>query len=251
MNTLRLARELALLTLSQSAVPGIDSSALDLLLSRAASRLAEEAREHLASASAILTRTHDLLARLGDEWGPELLDEIVRAAVRQGEQLDPVALERTALTFFTRAESEGLIEELRAGAAVTLLPEALAGVAELQDAADLLAAALDWPAIAHMAGSQEIRRFALELVEGYTAHRAEVDKALDQAAANWSLDRMASMDRDVLRLALAELRYRPATPVEVAINEAVELAKKYGSDDSSKFVNGVLGSFAEEASRLR
>ncbi|MNF13167.1 hypothetical protein D3C80_2149120 [compost metagenome] len=62
---------------------------------------------------------------------------------------------------------------------------------------------------------------------------------------------MASLDRDVLRLAVAELKYDPSVPVEVAINEAVELAKKYGTDESGRFVNGVLSAIAPEAAELR
>jgi N utilization substance protein B len=62
---------------------------------------------------------------------------------------------------------------------------------------------------------------------------------------------MASLDRDVLRLAVGELLWASDTPVEVVINEAVELAKKYGTQDSGRFVNGVLARFAPEAARLR
>lgn len=250
MNTLRVARELALLTLSQTTPP---ITSLGDFLGRAAARLAEEAREHLTSASALLARTHDLFARLDQEFGPELLQEIVRASVRLGsvEQLNEVALEKVAQTFWRRAQEDGVLAELQAGTAELLVPEALRGIEELQEAADLLASALDWPAIAAMAGSEEVQRFALKLVEQYVAHHGEVDRALDDAAANWSIERMASMDRDVLRLAIAELQHAPEVPVEVVINEAVELAKKYGTDDSGKFVNGVLSAFAADAAKIR
>jgi N utilization substance protein B len=89
------------------------------------------------------------------------------------------------------------------------------------------------------------------MVARYQEHSREVDQALDAAAEHWSLERMAVLDREILRLALAELWYDPSVPVEVSINEAVELAKNYGTEDSSRFVNGVLSRFAVDAARIR
>ena len=68
----------------------------------------------------------------------------------------------------------------------------------------------------------------------------EVDEALAQAAENWELGRLAATDRSVLRAAAAELLGRPGTPVRVVLDEAIEIAKRYGSEESGRFVNGVL-----------
>jgi transcription antitermination protein NusB len=81
--------------------------------------------------------------------------------------------------------------------------------------------------------------FARELVGGVRRNRAEIDAAIEQTAANWSLKRMAVTDRNVLRLAVYELRHTE-TPPRVAVDEAVELAKRFGSAQSSQFVNGIL-----------
>jgi N utilization substance protein B len=81
--------------------------------------------------------------------------------------------------------------------------------------------------------------FARELVAGVRQHRAEIDAQLTQIAANWSLQRMAATDRSILRLAAYELRHTE-TPPRVSIDEAVELAKRFGSAQSSLFVNGIL-----------
>ncbi|MBI3312173.1 MAG: transcription antitermination factor NusB [Candidatus Omnitrophica bacterium] len=78
------------------------------------------------------------------------------------------------------------------------------------------------------------------LVRGTAEKRSEIDALLSKHALNWSLDRMAMVDRNILRLAAFELLFHNDTPPKVVINEAVELAKRFGSFDSSKFVNGVL-----------
>jgi N utilization substance protein B len=82
------------------------------------------------------------------------------------------------------------------------------------------------------------------LVEGVEDHRAELDALIEGHARNWSLDRMPAIDRNVLRLALYELKDRPDVPVPVVIDEAVELAKRFSTDDSGRFVNGMLSAIA-------
>jgi len=91
---------------------------------------------------------------------------------------------------------------------------------------------------------REVREMAEELVRGVAAHRREIDDAIEGASVNWRLDRMAKVDRNVLRLATHELLHRPDVPVKVVINEAIELGKKYGSESSGAFVNGVLDRIA-------
>jgi N utilization substance protein B len=83
-------------------------------------------------------------------------------------------------------------------------------------------------------------RFAQELVEGVQAHRAEIDLLIERHSHNWRLDRMSRIDRNVLRLGVFELKYRPDIPKKVSINEAVELGKNFGTEESSAFVNGLL-----------
>ncbi len=89
-------------------------------------------------------------------------------------------------------------------------------------------------------GDPSLREFVRELVVLLSERRAEVDKILSSSATNWQLDRMAMVDRNILRLAAIELLFRQDVPPKVAINEAVELAKKYGDLESGKFVNGIL-----------
>ena len=86
----------------------------------------------------------------------------------------------------------------------------------------------------------EVRDFAMSLLVCVCEHLVAIDEKITQYATNWQMDRMAIIDRNILRIAGCELLFRDDIPPKVAINEAVELAKKYGDLESSKFVNGVL-----------
>jgi N utilization substance protein B len=92
-----------------------------------------------------------------------------------------------------------------------------------------------------------IATFARELVEGVKAHQEEIDTRIEEAAPDWPLAQMARIDKNVLRLAIYEILYNNAVPARAAINEAVELAKRFGGDTSSRFVNGVLGAIVGQS----
>lgn len=88
--------------------------------------------------------------------------------------------------------------------------------------------------------------FTRELVEGTTSHRDELDELIARHAHGWALDRIAPLERNILRVALYELLHRPDVPAEVAIDEAVEAAKELCSADAPGFVNGILGAVERE-----
>lgn len=91
----------------------------------------------------------------------------------------------------------------------------------------------------------DVSEYAEQLVLGVVEHRDEIDQQLADVSENWAIDRMPVVDRAILRLATYEMLFVDDVPVSVSINEAVELAKAYGGeDDSSRFVNGVLGRIA-------
>jgi N utilization substance protein B len=87
---------------------------------------------------------------------------------------------------------------------------------------------------------KDVREFATPLVEGVYRNLAAIDAKISEYATNWQLSRMAVIDRNILRMGVYELKFTSGIPPKVAINEAVELAKKYGDLESSKFVNGIL-----------
>ena len=91
--------------------------------------------------------------------------------------------------------------------------------------------------------------FADSLIRGVLEHRAELDQRIKQHAQNWDLNRMAVVDRNVLRLAIYEMLYREDIPPVVSINEAVDIAKKFSTQDSGKFVNGILDKIKGELMR--
>ena len=89
--------------------------------------------------------------------------------------------------------------------------------------------------------SDKVKEFTLTLVKGVMSHLSEVDKTISNYTNNWSLERITNIDRNILRIAIYEMLYLENIPKSVSINEAVELAKKYGTKSSFSFVNGVLG----------
>lgn len=93
---------------------------------------------------------------------------------------------------------------------------------------------------------ENLQAMTEELVRGTLAHRDQIDRRVADLATEWALDRQAAVDRNILRLASYELLYRPDSPVAAVVNEAVELAKKYSTAESGRFVNGVLGALARE-----
>jgi len=92
----------------------------------------------------------------------------------------------------------------------------------------------------HYQISRKARPYALELLQGIFLKRHEIDAAIREHATNWRLERIAVTDRNLLRVGVYEMLFTDDVPPQVAINEAVEIAKRFGSDDSPAFVNGVL-----------
>lgn len=92
----------------------------------------------------------------------------------------------------------------------------------------------------------ESRPFTAELAEGVEANQADLDEVISEYAEGWDLNRIAPLERNILRVALYEMSFSDDVPSEVAIDEAVEIAKKYSGTDAPGFVNGILGAAARE-----
>jgi N utilization substance protein B len=90
------------------------------------------------------------------------------------------------------------------------------------------------------------KRFCNELLEGWMQHREEIDEMIAKNARNFEFNRLSAVDRNVLRIACHEILFRSDIPAPVAINEAIEIAKKYSTEDSGKFVNGVLDNIRKQ-----
>ncbi|AZB43530.1 transcription antitermination factor NusB [Bacillus sp. FJAT-42376] len=101
-------------------------------------------------------------------------------------------------------------------------------------------------ALQHAFDEDEINSFTRELVTGTISHIEEIDALIKPHLVNWKLDRLANVDRGILRLAAYEMKYEDGIPASVSIDEAIELAKAFGDDQSSRFVNGVLSNIRKD-----
>ena len=96
----------------------------------------------------------------------------------------------------------------------------------------------------------DLRLFAQRVVNGVLAHSERLDAVIQRYAPEWPLVQMAIIDRNILRIAIFEFAILKETPIKVAINEAIEMAKNFGSESASRFVNGVLGTLASRQAEL-
>ena len=90
------------------------------------------------------------------------------------------------------------------------------------------------------------REFAVNIFRGVCSYQDRIDSLIEKYADNWEIDRMATIDRNIMRIAAYEMLYTKDTPVSVIIDEAVEIAKRFSNKDSSKFVNGILDKLKDE-----
>jgi N utilization substance protein B len=116
-------------------------------------------------------------------------------------------------------------------------------------AADVTGAAVSWADMFELQVDPDAQLFARELVAAATARTKEIDDLIASSSKNWRIDRMSRVDRNILRLGATELLASRDVPVKVVINEAVELAKRFGTAESSAFVNGVLDRIATAVGR--
>lgn len=191
----RIARELALLSLSQmpSTPDKLDTQQMNNLVLAAVRTLTGEIQEALETASAELQRGSDRL-----------------------------------LTSETRA-SDVLSAKAMVADAIDLAQKAI----------NRLGTAVEIPEVVQLTNQHEVRTYALEILKTINRRQTEIDQSLTQALQDWQLNRLAHIDRDILRIAVAEITFL-GIPDRVAINEAVELAKRYSDDEGHRFINGVL-----------
>ncbi len=191
----RIARELALLSLSQLPTDPkrLETQQLSSLMLAAIRTLTTEVQEALSNAAAELQRGSD-----------RLLSSQTRAA--------------------DLPTSRTMVQE---------------SIELTQKAINRLGMAMEMPEWIQLANQQEVRTYALEIVSKVKANSKEIDEQLSLALVDWQVTRLAQIDRDVLRIAVAEMVFL-GVPDRVAINEAVELAKRYSEEDGHRFINGVL-----------
>lgn len=177
-------------------------------------KLAEEDLEHLISA-AVRTLTTEVQETL----------EAATAEVKRGDE--------RLLKSQTRASD--------VDSAKTMIAEAL----ELaQTAINRLGVATELPELIELTHQKNVRQYALEIIATVRRHRQEIEQTIEESLVGWQLSRLSRIDRDILRISVAEILYLEV-PSRVAINESVDLAKRYSGEDGFRFINGVLRRVSE------
>ncbi len=111
---------------------------------------------------------------------------------------------------------------------------------EMIDVAEKALLGLEIAEFSILDSEEKVKDYAIKIVQNYKENSKEIDSEIEKYAKGWDFDRLVQMDKDILRIALSELLYIKENPVKVVIDEAVELAKKYSTEDSSSFINGIL-----------
>lgn len=168
------------------------------------------------------------------------LSNLVLAAVRTLTTEVQDALS-TAAAELQRANDRLLTSETRAGDLQTARVMVNESIQITQTAINRVGTALELPELVQMANQPDfdVRTYAVQIVRTVNVKQTEIDQQLSKALVDWQVHRLARIDRDILRIAVAEILFL-GVPNSVAINEAVELAKRYSGDEGHRFINGVL-----------
>ena len=166
------------------------------------------------------------------------LQDIVLAAVRTLTTEAQDTLE-TAAAELKRSSSRLLESETRAVSTDSAKAMVEDAIRLTQTAINRVGNALELPEFIQLANQREVRDYAMQLLSQVMAHRQEVDHRLSENLVDWQLNRLARIDQDILRVAVAEIEYLGVAE-RIVINEAVEIAKRYSGEDSHRFINGVL-----------
>ena len=123
---------------------------------------------------------------------------------------------------------------------IPMTDEMMAKVDSMLDVAEKAIIALEIAEFTTLENQSEVQNYAIEIAENFKKHAKEVDGEIQKYSNGWDISRLVKMDKDILRIAITELLYVKGAPLKVVCDEAVELAKKYSTEDSSSFVNGIL-----------
>ncbi len=240
MTARRIAREIAVILMPQ--LPknraGVETLEMSTLIEKTVRMLADYAKQNLLDAGGLLEKTNFELHNIEAEHADNS---------RATQVLHPVTL-----------TTEQLREQIR----------------QLERALNLVAEALDVPEMTLASGSssinipckqcghtnratlekfshEEIRDFLVTLLSAYIENKTEIDEYIKSTRSKWNVERMVSIDRDILRLACTEAFFLKEVPINVAISEAVELCHRFADEKAAKFVNGVLSDMVEQAKEFR
>ncbi len=209
MQARRAARELALILFSQmNTVPNIEKADFEDIVLKSVRTLTNNSADELRTASNAILEMQEFISDYEANHPKNLERPIEVSDV-------PVPLPMTS-------ELRSRLDELMNVAEKAMLALEIAEMTALEENSDV---------------KDYIKKITLE----FKAHKTEIDSQIKKFACGWDINRLVKMDKDILRIAICELLYVKEAPVKVIIDEALELAKKYSTDDSASFVNGILG----------
>jgi len=209
MQARRAARELAFILFSQfdKKITNYSKSDLEVIILKSVSILTSNANDELKIAVGSLVA---------------MRDEIEEYEANHETNLNrPIGVANVSVPLVMSSEMSGRINEMIEIAEKTLL-------------------ALEIAEFTTLDSQNEVKGYAIEIAEYFQKHHKEVDEIIQKHARNWDLQRLVKMDKDILRIAIVELLYIKDAPMKVVVDEALELAKKYSTDDSASFINGIL-----------
>jgi transcription antitermination factor NusB len=225
MNARRAARELALLTLFQIDKQGVgtpDPGALNAVLQR------ESIQELILSSVRALTGEAEFQIQSAADMLAEVSRSLLQYEVEHPSNLaTPLDVAAKPVPIPTTREMIEKIEQCLQGA-------------------EYLFEALRVPEFVALLKADEVQAYAIKLIRLVADHLPELDEALNRNMEDWRMDRLVKIDAYILRLAAAEMAHMPKVDLSVSINEAVDLAKQFASDESYRFINGVLGALAAD-----
>ncbi|UNU25148.1 transcription antitermination factor NusB [Microcoleus vaginatus] len=174
---------------------------------------------------------------------PELLEakklqDVLLAAIRTLTTEVQESLEAAA-SEVQRSSDKLLASEIRAADIQSARAMVREAVELTQTAINRLGSAMEFPELIQLANQQDVRTYALQILTKVSANRVQIDELLSEALVDWQIERLARIDRDIMRIAIAEMLYL-GLPEQVSVNEAVQLAKRYSGDEGHRFINGVL-----------
>ena len=174
---------------------------------------------------------------------PELLEakklqDVLLAAIRTLTGEVQESLEAAAAEV-QRSSDKLLASEIRAADIQSSRAMVREAVELTQTAINRLGSAMEFPELIQLANQQDVRTYALQILTKVSANRVQIDELLSEALVDWQIERLARIDRDIMRIAIAEMLYL-GLPEQVSVNEAVQLAKRYSGDEGHRFINGVL-----------
>lgn len=132
------------------------------------------------------------------------------------------------------------IEAANVSVPIMMSGEMSAKVDEMIDIAEKALLALEIAEFTTLESQNEVKSYAIQIAQAYQQHHKEIDDMIKKYSTGWDFDRLVKMDKDILRIAISELLYVKEAPMKVVVDEAVELAKKYSTDDSPSFINGII-----------